>query len=134
MRSFEHQARDKSSIPPKKGRGKGRDNAKGKGPYSPRNDGSGWAGLAGADTMITIHTAVAVKAKGNGTAGHARMHGREVANAYASPMSRGAGQFPDRLMWEGSSSHARTEKEELSGLVADKARSDLGIEGECSSR
>ena len=39
------------------------------------------AGMTGADTMITIHTAAAVKAKDNGTAGHAQMHGRKVANA-----------------------------------------------------
>ena len=37
-------------------------------------------------------------------------------------------------MWEDSSSHAWPEKEELADLVADKVRSDLGIEGEGSSR
>ena len=43
-------------------------------------------------------------------------------------------QFLDRLMWEDSSSYTSTEKEELADLVADKVRSDLGIEGEGSSR
>ena len=38
-------------------------------------------GKAGAVTMITIHTAAAVKAKDNETPGHARMHGRKVAKA-----------------------------------------------------
>ena len=37
-------------------------------------------------------------------------------------------------MWQDSSSHAWTEKEELADLVADKVRSDLGIAGEGSSR
>jgi hypothetical protein len=32
------------------------------------------AGMAGADTMATTHMAAAVKAKENGTAGHALMH------------------------------------------------------------
>ena len=33
------------------------------------------AGMKGADTMTTIHMAAVVKAKENGTAGHAQMHG-----------------------------------------------------------
>ena len=67
-------------MPPKKGRGKGRGNAKGKGSYSSWNDGSGWND--GADTMITNpYTAAAVKAKDNGTAGHAQTHGQKVAKA-----------------------------------------------------
>ena len=37
-------------------------------------------------------------------------------------------------LWEDSSSHAWTEKEELADLVAGKVRSDLGIDGEGSSR
>ena len=37
-------------------------------------------------------------------------------------------------MWEDSSSHAWTKKEEIADLVADKVRSDLGIAGEGSSR
>ena len=37
-------------------------------------------------------------------------------------------------MWEDSSSHAWTKKEELADLVAEKAHSDLGIDGEVSSR
>ena len=39
------------------------------------------AGMTGADTMTTIHTAAAVKAKDNSTAGHAQMHGRKAARA-----------------------------------------------------
>ena len=39
------------------------------------------AGMTGADTMTTIHMAAAVKAKENGTAGHALMHGRKAARA-----------------------------------------------------
>ena len=39
------------------------------------------AGMTGAKTMITIHTAAAVNAKDNGTTGHAQMHGRKVATA-----------------------------------------------------
>ena len=39
------------------------------------------AGMTGAGTMTTTHMAAAVKAKDNGTAGHAQMHGRKVAKA-----------------------------------------------------
>ena len=39
------------------------------------------AGMTGADTMITTHTAAAVKANDNGTAGHAQIHGQKVARA-----------------------------------------------------
>ena len=85
--------------------------------------------MAGADTMITIHTAAAVTANDNGTAGHAQMHGRKVAKA-----AQSQGQFLDRLMWEDSSSHAWTEKEELADLVAYKVCSDLCIDSEGSSR
>ena len=49
-------------------------------------------------------------------------------------LAESRGQFLDRLMWEDSSSHAWTEKEELADLVTDKVRSDLGIECEGSSR
>ena len=86
------------------------------------------AGMAGADTTITIHTAASVNAKDNGTAGHAQMHGRKVTT-----LGESWDQFLDRLMWEDSSSHAWTEKEELADLVADKVRSDLSIDGEGSS-
>ena len=37
-------------------------------------------------------------------------------------------------MWEDSSSHAWSEKEELDNLVVSKVRSDLGIEDGDSSR
>ena len=43
----------------------------------------------------------------------------------ASVLAESRGQFLDRLMWEDSSSHAWTEKEELADLVGDKVRSDL---------
>ena len=36
------------------------------------------AGMTGAVTMITIHTAAALKANDNGTAGHAQMHGASL--------------------------------------------------------
>ena len=39
------------------------------------------AEMTGAGTMTTIHMAAAVKAKDNGTAGHAHMHGRRAARA-----------------------------------------------------
>ena len=41
----------------------------------------GAAGMTGADTTITTNMAAAVKAKENGTAGHALMHGRKAARA-----------------------------------------------------
>ena len=44
------------------------------------------------------------------------------------------GKFVDHLMWEDSSSHAWSEKEELANLVVTKVRTDLGIEDEDSSR
>ena len=42
--------------------------------------------------------------------------------------------FLDRLMGEDNSSYAWTEKEELTDLVVDKVRTDLGIDGEGSCR
>ena len=81
--------------------------------------------------MITIHTAAAVKAKDNinGTVVYIRTRAR--SNAWPKGGKGGSrGQFLDRLMWEGSSPHAWTEKEEFADLVADKVRSDLGINDE----
>ena len=123
MHSFEHQARDKSSMPPKKGRGKGRGTAKCKGSYSSWNDGSGWNDWGGYYSY--------------GSGGKSKGQWNRGARANAWPKG-GKGEswdkFLDRLMWEDGSPHAWTEKEDLADLVADKVRSDLGIGGEDSSR
>ena len=126
MHSFEHRARDKNSMPPKKGRGKGRGNAKGKGSYSSWNDGSGWNDWGGYDDYYSYGSSGKGKGQWNrGTRANAWPNGGK---------GESRDQFLDRLMWEDSSSHAWMEKEELADLVADKVRSDLGIEGEGSSR
>ena len=128
VHSFQHQARDKNSMPPKKGRCRGRDSAKGKGSYSSWNDGSGWNDWGGYDDYSYYSYGSGGKGKGQSTRG-------TRANAWPKGgKGESRDQFLDLLMWEDSSSHAWTEKEELADLVADKARSDLGIEGEGSCR
>ena len=113
-------------MPPKKGRGKGRGSAKGKGSYSSWNDGSGWDDWGGYDDYYSYGSGGKGKGKWNrGTRSDAWPKGGKGETR---------DQFLDRLMWEDSSAHAWTEKEELADLVADKVRSDLGIDGEGSSR
>ena len=66
--------------------------AKCKGPYSSWNDGSGWNDWA--DTVISTHATA--KAKANGAAKHAQMHGRKAARARLGTSS----PRTSRLMWE----------------------------------
>ena len=94
--------------------------------YSSWNDGGCWNVWGG--KPIKVHTAAAVKATGNGTAGHAKLHAPEMARGAARD------QFLDRWMWADGSSHASTEKEELADRVASKIPIDLNIDGEGSSR
>ena len=113
-------------MPPKKGRGKGRSNAKGKDLYSSRSDGSGRNGWGGCDDYYSYGSS----GKGNG-----QWNRGARSNAWPKGgKGESRGQFLDWLMWEDSSSHAWTEKERPADLVADKVRSDLGIDGEGSSR
>ena len=110
-------------MPPKKGRGRGR-TTKGKGyGYSSWNYGASWDGWSGHDDYYPYNGG---KGKGwNRGARPAWPKGGEGETL---------DQFVDHLMWEDSSSHAWSEKEELANLVVSKVRSDLGIEDEVSSR
>ena len=114
----------------KKGRGRGRATVEGKVYAKVTAAHRGMtveAGTAGVVTMTTIHT-MAGKAK-DGTAGHAQL-GRKAE------IGETRDQLFDRLMWEDSSSHTRSEKEELANhvVIISKVRTDLGIEDEDSSR
>ena len=102
-------------MPPKKGRGGGRATTKGKGyGYSSCHGGGNWGGWVGG--------------KGKGWDRGARPAWPQGGKGETRD------QFVDHLMWEGSSSHAWSEKEEFANLVVSKVRSDLGIEDEDSSR
>ena len=126
MHRFEHRARGKSSMSPKKGRGRGHGSAKCKGPCSSRGNGSGWNDWGGYGGYYSY---------GSGGKGKGQWNHGARANAWPKGgKGESREQFLDGLMWEDSPSHALAEKEDLAGLVADKVRSDLGIEGEGSSR
>ena len=113
-------------MPPKKGRGKGRGNAKGRGSYSSWNDG-GWDDWSGYDYMYYLYGSLG---KGKGQ----RNRGTRSAYSKGSGKGESRDQSLDRLMWEDNSSRAWTEKEELAEIVACRVRTDLGIDDEGSSR
>ena len=90
------------------------------------NDGGGWNDWGGYDDYYS-----------DGSSGKGKRQWHRGTRSTAWPKG-GKGetrdQLLDRLMWEDSSAHACTEKEELADLVAGNARTDLCIDGEGSSR
>ena len=111
-------------MPPKKGRGRGRA-TKGKCyGYSSWHNGGSWDGWSGYDD----YDYACDGGKGKGWNRGARQAWPKGSN------NETRDQFVDHLMWENSSSHAWSVKEELANLVVSKVRSDLGIEDELEVR
>ena len=88
-----------------------------------QNDGGSWDGWGGYDDYYSY----------NGEKGKGWHRGARTAWPKGGKGKPWA-QCVDRLMWEDSSPHAWSEKEELANLVVSKVRSDLGIEDEDSLR